>query len=78
MMNLNELVGKKMSFTDLDNKMMDKGFYSVADDGFMRDIKESGNVYYQPVSDDFAALISFKVLADLEDEDFELLVTSAE
>jgi len=78
MMNLNELVGKKMSFTDLDNKMMEKGFYSVADDGVMEEIKESGNAYYQSGSDDFIALISFEVVSNLEDGDFELFVTAAE
>ena len=78
MMNLNELVGKKMSFTDLDDKMMDNGFYSIADDGVANEIKESGCAYYESKNGDLAVVISFEVLADLEYGDIELLVTAAE
>lgn len=78
MMNLNELVGKKMSFTDLDNKMMDNGFYSIADDVAANEIKVSASTYYESKNGDLAVVISFEVLADLEYGDIELLVTAAE
>lgn len=41
-----ELVAKEMSFMELDNYMMQKGFYSVWDDGITESIKQDKNVIY--------------------------------
>lgn len=41
-----ELVGKEISFLNLDNYMMGKGYYSVYDDGATTEIKESKSVVY--------------------------------
>lgn len=35
-----ELVNEEMSFTQLDNFMMENGYYSVFDDGVTADIKQ--------------------------------------
>lgn len=43
---IKQLVGKEMSFIELDNAMMEKGFYSVFDDGATDEIKECLNVVY--------------------------------
>lgn len=40
------LEGYKISFRNLDNLMMDSGYYSVADDGIEENIKADGNVVY--------------------------------
>lgn len=40
------LLNEEMSFTDLDNFMMESGYYSVFDDGVTADIKQDGNVVY--------------------------------
>ena len=38
-----ELVNEEMSFTDLDNFMMESGYYSVFDDGATENIKQDKN-----------------------------------
>lgn len=40
------LEGNKISFRNLDNLMLDSGYYSVADDGIEENIKADGNVVY--------------------------------
>lgn len=41
-----ELLNEEMSFTDLDNFMMESGYYSVFDDGATENIKQDKNVVY--------------------------------
>lgn len=41
-----ELVNEEMSFVELDNFMMDAGYYSVFDDGVTENIKQDKNVVY--------------------------------
>lgn len=41
-----ELVNEEMSFIDLDNFMMESGYYSVFDDGATENIKQDKNVVY--------------------------------
>ena len=42
----NELIGKEMSFMELDSHMTNEGFYSVFDDGVTENIKQDKNVIY--------------------------------
>lgn len=41
-----ELLNEEMSFTDLDNFMMENGYYTVFDEGATFDIKWCKNVIY--------------------------------
>ena len=65
------LEGKEISFVDLDNYMMQKGFYSVFDDGVTSDIKECKNVIYTgKESKEVEIIIHFTITIDSgEDED---------
>jgi len=40
------LVGKEMSFTELDNKMMENGYWSIFNDGITDSIKSDKNIVY--------------------------------
>ena len=65
------LEGKEISFIDLDNYMMKKGFYSVFDDGVTNDIKECGTVVYTgKESKEAEIIIHFTITIDSgKDED---------
>ena len=65
------LEGKEISFIDLDNYMMEKGFYSVFDDGVTNDIKECGTVVYTgKESKEVEIIIHFTITIDSgKDED---------
>jgi hypothetical protein len=81
MKNLNELVGKEMSFTELDNTMMENGFYSVFDDGVTNDVKFNKNVVYtNEVTNEAEIIVNFEITVDNSEdeteENFELKVTS--
>lgn len=66
----NELIGKELSFIELDNKMMSNGFYSVFNDGVTENIKEDKNVVYTSTETNEAEIsISFNITIDnAEDE----------
>lgn len=54
-----------MSFTDLDNFMMESGYYSVFDDGVTADIKQDGNVVYTATdSNECEVQIFFEITID--------------
>lgn len=83
MRRIEDLMNKEMSFMELDNVMVENGFYSVSDDGIMEDIKEDGNVIYTGVKSGKCEIkISFEITIDSgEDEGseaFYLKVTSVE
>lgn len=68
-----ELLNKEMSFVELDNYMMDQGFYSVFNDGVTEDIKEDKNVIYAFIEVDDAGVnngIQVKI-------DFEITINNA-
>lgn len=78
-----ELLNKEMSFVELDNYMMNKGFYSVLDDGATIDIKDSKNVVYTNKETNEAEIqIFFNITIDNEpdevEENFYLEVTLVE
>lgn len=75
----NELVGREMSFLDLDNYMMSQGFYSVWDDGVTGNIKEDLNVVYISTKTNEAEIqIFFNITIDDGEEAFIMEITSVE
>lgn len=62
----NELVGEEFSFSMLDEKMMEAGFYSNMDEGLdWVDIAFSGVIYYVPKTDDMEQVrIEFQTLRE--------------
>lgn len=78
-----ELLSEEMSFIELDNKMMDFGYYSVFDDGATNDIKDCGNVVYTSTeTNEVEIIINFEITIDNEpdeaEENFYLQVTEIE
>lgn len=60
-----ELLNKEMSFVELDNYMMNKGFYSVFDDGVTENIKQDKNVIYTFIDVDEAGInIGAQIIID--------------
>ena len=47
MRRIEELLNKEMAFVELDNTMVENGFYSVLDDGIVEDIKRDRNGFIQ-------------------------------
>lgn len=79
----NELLNCEMSFVDLDNFMMDNGYYSIFDDNVTEQVKSSRSVVYTATDTNEAEIvISFDITIDnAEDEAetaFELKVTDIE
>ena len=79
----NELLNCEMSFVDLDNFMMDNGYYSIFDDNITEQVKSSRSVVYTATDTNEAEIvISFDITIDnAEDEAetaFELKVTDIE
>lgn len=72
----NELLGKEMSFKDLDNRMMLNSFYSVFDDGVTKEIKQDKTVVYTSTVDNRAdIIITFDITIDnAEDEAIEAFI----
>ena len=75
-----ELLNKEMSFTKLDNFMVNNGYYTVFDDGATAEIKACENVVYTAVdSGECEIQIEFKITidsgADEVEENFYLEVT---
>lgn len=79
----NGLIGKEMSFIELDNYMMDQGYYSVLDDGITEDIKNDLSVVYTSTETNEAEIlinfiITFNNGEDESEEAFYLKVTGVE
>lgn len=67
-----ELLNEEMSFTELDNFMMENGYYSVFDDGVTEQIKQDRNVVYTAVDTCEAEVqIFFEILIDNEKDEAE-------
>lgn len=67
-----ELLNEEMSFTDLDNFMMESGYYSVFDDGVTADIKQDGNVVYTATdSNECEVQIFFEITIDNGEDEAE-------
>lgn len=75
-----ELLGKELSFIELDNLMQESGYYSVFDDGVTENIKDSLDVAYSAKdADSGEVVIEFEIISDSgeneEPEHFLLKVT---
>lgn len=67
-----ELVNEEMSFTDLDNFMMESGYYSVFDDGATENIKQDKNVVYTATdSNECEVQIFFEITTDNGEDEAE-------
>ena len=56
---LHELKDKEITFCDLDNYMITKGFYSVYDDNDVHDIIDNSNVVYTLNDDSLKEVIIY-------------------
>lgn len=66
------LVGKEMSFVELDNEMMANGYYSVFDEGATADIKDCKNVVYTNASTgECEKIIEFEIINDNGEDEIE-------
>ena len=82
----NELVGEEFTFSELDEKMMEAGFYTNMDEGLdWVDIAFSGVIYYFPKTDDMEQVrLEFYTMHEdmipeiLDDESISVRVTSVE
>ena len=60
-----ELIGKEMSFLDLDNKMCENGFYSLYEEGTEENCLDDGNaVFTSSETGEYEIQIFFDVLRD--------------
>lgn len=67
-----ELVNEEMRFEDLDNFMMESGYYSVFDDGATENIKQDGNVVYTATdSNECEVQIFFDITTDNGEDEAE-------
>lgn len=67
-----DLENREMSFVDLDNYMMEHGFYSVFNDGVTDNIKECGNVVYTGLeSNEAEVIIHFTITIDSAEDESE-------
>lgn len=76
---LKELRGKLLSMYELDEKMMELGYYSIMDDGVIGDVKKDLNVIYtNATTHEAEIIIEFKIATDNGEEEceesFELIV----
>lgn len=58
----NELLNESVTLLDLDNLMMNNGFYSIFDDGVINEVLEDGDVVYGDI------IISFDMIFPRGDE----------
>jgi len=69
---MKNLLAKEMSFTELDNFMIKKGYYSVFEDGCTKEIKESANVIYTSTKTNEAEIsIKFEITQDSGEDEIE-------
>lgn len=67
-----ELLNEEMSFTDLDNFMMENGYYTVFDEGTTFDIKWCKNVIYTATDTNEAEVqIFFEITTDNGEDEAE-------
>lgn len=67
-----ELVNEEMSFTELDNFMMENGYYTVFDEGATFDIKCGKNVIYTATDTNEAEVqIFFEITTDNGEDEAE-------
>ena len=68
----NELVGREMSFMELDSHMTNEGFYSVFDDGVTENIKQDKNIIYTFNHEDLNQVqIFFNITIDNTEDEVE-------
>lgn len=68
----NELIGRELSYMDLDNYMVQAGYYSNFDDGIAYDIKKDGNtVYVAKDSCEAEVQIFFDITIDSAEDEVE-------
>ena len=78
-----EFLGKEVNFYNLDNFMMENGYYSDFDDGAIEDIKADKNVVYTGLdTNECEVIIEFEITIDSSEdeaeENFDLKVISVE
>lgn len=67
-----ELIGWEISFIELDNYMMSKGFYSVFDDGVTENIKQDKSVIYTLNHEDLNQIeVFFNITIDNTEDEVE-------
>ena len=67
-----ELKGNEYSFEELDNFMMENGYYSVFDDGVTNDIKEDKNVVYTATdTNECEVKINFEITVNNGEDEIE-------
>lgn len=67
-----EIKNEEMSFTELDNFMMENGYYSVFDAGVTADIKHDRNVVYTAEdTNECEVQIFFEITADNGEDEAE-------
>ena len=67
-----ELLNKEMSFVELDNHMMSKGFYSVFEDRVTENIKQDLNVIYTSTETNETEIkIDFEITIDNAEDEAE-------
>ena len=66
-----ELLGMELTLIELDNRMMEKGYYTIFNEGVLEEVLKDGNAVYLSTEDnETEILVSFKVkfLGDIENE----------
>lgn len=72
----NELLGTELTLMDLDNKMVEAGYYSIFDDGVLQEVLNDKNAIFLHSGDNETQLqVSFDVTI-LADENIEAIGAS--
>lgn len=68
----NELKGSEYSFEELDNFMMENGYYSIFNDGATSNIKDDKNVIYTAKdTNECEVKINFEITANNSEDEIE-------
>lgn len=71
------LVGKEVSFLELDNIMIQEGFYSVLCDGVTQEMREYQNICFTNTKTEGAEIvIHFEIISDFGQGEYSLIVKS--
>lgn len=76
-----ELVGKEISFMELDNFMMESGYRSVFEDGIGENVQEDGNVVYtaeDTLEEEIQIYLEVLESSEEDSNNFKLKVTGVE
>lgn len=76
-----KLIGKEISFMELDNFMIESGYRSVFEDGIGENVQEDGNVVYMgadTLEDEVQIYLAVLEANEEDSSSFTLKVTSVE